>query len=148
MPITLTVSEGLLSSEAQAQAFAGLTDAVLDVAGLTGNEFMTANVIGSINVLPAAHVLAAGKPVAAAFIELKLPEIALATAEAKRAFIARATDIVERAAEGRVKREHIWSNIVYAPEGAWGIAGQSYNNADLVNAIASAGAPEIQAHRA
>ncbi len=140
MPITLTVSEGLLSSEAQAQAFAGLTDAVLDVAGLTGNEFMTANVIGSINVLPAAHVLAAGKPVAAAFIELKLPEIALATAEAKRAFIARATDVVEQAAEGRIKREHIWSNIVYAPEGAWGIAGQSYSNADLVDAIGNAAA--------
>ncbi|MDR6900159.1 Tautomerase enzyme [Rhizobium miluonense] len=148
MPITLTVSEGLLSSEAQAQAFAGLTDAVLDVAGLAGNEFMTANVIGSINVLPAAHVLAAGKPVAAAFIELKLPEIALATAEAKRAFIARATDVVEQAAEGRIKREHIWSNIVYAPEGAWGIAGQSYSNADLVGAIASAAAPEVEAHRA
>ncbi|MDK4701147.1 Tautomerase enzyme [Rhizobium sp. CNPSo 4062] len=148
MPITLTVSEGLLSSEAQAQAFAGLTDAVLDVAGLAGNEFMTANVIGSINVLPAAHVLAGGKPVAAAFIELKLPEIALATAEAKRAFIARATDVVEQAAEGRIKREHIWSNIVYAPEGAWGIAGQSYSNADLVAAIASAAAPEVEAHRA
>ncbi|ENN87793.1 hypothetical protein RHSP_47456 [Rhizobium freirei PRF 81] len=138
MPITLTVSEGLLSSQAQAQAFAGLTDAVLDVAGLTGNTFMTANVIGTINVLPVDHVLAAGKPVAAAFVELKLPEIALATAEAKRAFIEKATDVVERAAEGRIKREHIWSNIVYAPEGAWGIAGQSYSNVDLVGAIQNA----------
>lgn len=140
MPITLTVPEGLLSSQAQAQAFAGLTDAVLDVAGLTGNTFMTANVIGTINVLPAEHVLAAGKPVAAAFVELKLPEIALATTEAKRAFIEKASDIVERAAEGRIKREHIWSNIVYAPEGAWGIAGQSYSNADLVGAIQNAAA--------
>lgn len=138
MPITLTIPEGLLSSEAQAQAFAGLTDAVLDVAGLTGNAFITANVIGTINVLPAEHVLAAGRPAAAAFIELKLPEIALATAEAKRAFIERATDVVERAAEGRIKREHIWSNIVYAPEGAWGIAGQSYSNAELVGAIQGA----------
>ena len=135
MPITLTVPEGLLSPEAQAQAFAGLTDAVLDVAGLTGNVFMAANVIGTINVLPAGHVLAAGKPVAAAFIELKLPEIALATPEAKRAFIEKATDVVEEAVEGRIEREHIWSNIVYAPEGAWGIAGHSYSNADLVGAI-------------
>ena len=138
MPITLTVPEGLLSPEAQAQAFAGLTDAVLDVAGLTGNVFMAANVIGTINVLPAGHVLAAGKPVAAAFIELKLPEIALATPEAKRAFIEKATDVVEEAVEGRIEREHIWSNIVYAPEGAWGIAGHSYSNADLVDAIQNA----------
>jgi len=138
MPITLTLPERLLSPEAQAQAFARLTDAVLDVAGLTGNAFMTANVIGTIKVLPAEHVLAAGKPVAAAFIELKLPEIALATPEAKRAFIEKATDIVEQAAGGRIKREHIWSNIVYAPEGAWGIAGHSYSNADLVGAIQNA----------
>src|ERR1700688_2904786 len=135
MPITLTIPEGLLSPEAQAEAFAGLTDAILGVAGLTGNAFMTANIIGSINVLPKEHVLAAGKPIAAAFIELKLPEIALATPETKQAFIEGATDVVEKAAGGRLKREHIWSNIVYAPEGAWGIAGRSYGNADLVDAI-------------
>ncbi|WHO76866.1 Tautomerase enzyme [Rhizobium sp. BT03] len=140
MPITLTVPEGLLSPEAQARAFAGLTDALLDVAGLTGNAFMTANVIGTINVLPREHVLAAGKPIAAAFVELKLPEVALASAEAKQAFIEKAADVVEQAAEGRLKREHIWSNIVYAPEGAWGIAGDSYSNADFVGAIQGAAA--------
>jgi phenylpyruvate tautomerase PptA (4-oxalocrotonate tautomerase family) len=138
MPITLTVPEGLFSPEALAQAFAGLTDAILDVAGLTGNVFMTANIIGTINVLPREYVLAAGKPVAAAFIELKLPEIALAQVEAKQAFIKKATDVVERAADGRLKREHIWSNIVYAPEGAWGIAGRSFSNADLLGAIQGA----------
>lgn len=138
MPITLTVPEGLLSQQAQAQAFAGLTDALLDAAGLTGNAFMAANIIGTINVLPREHVLAAGKPVAAAFVELKLPEIALASAEAKRAFFEKAADVIEQAAEGRLKREHIWSNIVYAPEGAWGIAGHSYSNGDLVGAIQGA----------
>jgi hypothetical protein len=135
MPITLTVPEGLLSLEGQAQAFAGLTDALLDVAGLTGNTFMTANVIGTINVLPREHVLAAGKPIAAAFIELKLPEIALVSAETRQAFFEKAADVVEQAAEGRLRREHIWSNIIYAPEGAWGIASRSYSNADLVAAI-------------
>jgi phenylpyruvate tautomerase PptA (4-oxalocrotonate tautomerase family) len=115
-----------------------LTEAILEVAGLTGNAFMTANVVGTINVLPREHVLAAGKPAAAAFIELKLPEVALATPEAKRAFIEKATDAVERAAGGRLPRAHIWSNIVYAPEGAWGIAGRSYDNADLIGAIQDA----------
>jgi phenylpyruvate tautomerase PptA (4-oxalocrotonate tautomerase family) len=138
MPITLTVPEGLLSPEEQAQAFAGLTDALLEVSELTGNAFMAPNVIGSINVLPKEHVRAAGRPIAAAFVELKLPEIALATHEAKKAFIEKATDIVEQVAGGRIKREHIWSNIVYAPDGAWGIAGRSYNNADLVDAITGA----------
>lgn len=140
MPITLTIPEGLLSPAAEAEAFAGLTDAVLEIAGLSGNAFMTANIVGSINVLPRGHVLAGGKPVEAAFVELKLPEIALATAEAKRAFIERATDVVERAAGGRLRCDHIWSNIVYAPEGAWGIAGRSYDNGDLVDAITASAA--------
>lgn len=140
MPITLTIPEGLLSDEAQADAFAGLTEALLEVSGLTGNPFMTANVVGSIHNLPKGHVLAAGKPVDAAFIELKLPMVALTTPEAKRAFLEKATDIVEKAAGGRLKREHIWSNIVYAPEGGWGIAGESYNNADLGQAIAASAA--------
>jgi phenylpyruvate tautomerase PptA (4-oxalocrotonate tautomerase family) len=135
MPITLTMPEGLLSSEEQTRAFDELTAALLEVSGLTGNAFMTPNVIGSINVLPKDHVRAAGQPVAAAFVELKLPEIALATPEAKQAFIEKATDIVEKAAGGRLKREHIWSNIIYAPDGAWGIAGRSYSNADLIGAI-------------
>jgi phenylpyruvate tautomerase PptA (4-oxalocrotonate tautomerase family) len=138
MPITLTVPEGLLSAQAQAQAFAGLTDAILDAAGLAGNAFMAANIIGTIIIVPKEQVLAAGKPITGAFIELKLPEIALATPEAKQAFIEMATDVVERAAEGRLKREHIWSNIVYAPEAAWGIAGRSYSNADLIGAIQDA----------
>ena len=138
MPVTLTVPEGLLSPQAQADVFAGLTDASLEVAGLTGNAFMTANIVGPINVLPKEHILAGGKPAAAAFVELKLPEIALATPEAKRAFIAKATDIVEKAGGGRLKREHIWSNIVYAPEGAWGVAGRSFDNAGLIEAISGA----------
>ncbi|PPJ46609.1 Tautomerase enzyme [Rhizobium sp. KAs_5_22] len=139
MPITLTVPEGLLSAQAQADAFSSLTDALLEVSGLTGNTFMAANIVGSINVLPSENIRAGGKVAAAAFVELKLPEIALATPEAKRAFIEKATDIVEKAAGGRLKREHIWSNIVYAPEGAWGIAGRSYDNASLVEAIVGAG---------
>ncbi|MBI2253806.1 MAG: Tautomerase enzyme [Proteobacteria bacterium] len=140
MPITLTLPEGLLSPEEQAEAFAGLTEAVLEVAGLTGNAFMKANIIGSINVLPKEQVLAGAKPVAAVFVELKLPEIALATSAAKKAFIEKAADVVEKIGAGRLKRENIWSNIVYAPEGAWGIAGRSYGNSDLVKAIESAAA--------
>ncbi|MBB3656102.1 phenylpyruvate tautomerase PptA (4-oxalocrotonate tautomerase family) [Rhizobium sp. BK650] len=139
MPITLTVPEGLLSSQAQAEVFSGLTDALLEVSELTGNAFMAANIVGSINVLPKEQILAGGKMAAAAFVELKLPEIALTTPEAKSAFIKKATDIVEKAAGGRLKREHIWSNIVYAPEGAWGIAGRSYDNASLIEAIVKTG---------
>lgn len=140
MPITLTVPEGLLSAEAEATAFAGLTDALLTVAGLHGNGFMTPNVVGSINVLPQRHLFAGGEAAPVAFVELKLPGIALATAEARQAFIARATDVVARAAGGRLPRERIWVNIVYAEDGAWGIAGQAYTNDDLIGAVQQAAA--------
>jgi len=138
MPITLTVSEGLLSREAQAQAFADLTQALLQVAGLTGNAFMSPNVVGTITVLPKEQVFSGGEPASAAFVELKLPEIALATPQAKQAFIEAATDVVEHACEGRLPRERIWTNIVYAAEGSWGIGGRAYAHTDLMEAIQTA----------
>jgi phenylpyruvate tautomerase PptA (4-oxalocrotonate tautomerase family) len=138
MPITLTVPEGLLSAEAEAEVFAELTRSLLGVAQLSGNPFMTPNVVGSLNVLPKSHVFAGGRPAPAAFVELKLPEIALATPEEKLAFIEAATSAVERAAEGRLRRDHIWINVVYVEEGSWGAAGVAYDNAALVSAIQKA----------
>jgi phenylpyruvate tautomerase PptA (4-oxalocrotonate tautomerase family) len=140
MPVTLTLSEGLMSEDAAATAFAGLTKALLKVAGLEGNPFMEPNVVGTLNVLPRAHVFTGGQPGPAAFVELKLPGIALATSEAKQAFIEQATAVVETAAEGRLRRDQIWVNIVYAADGAWGIAGKAYSDADLVTAVQGAAA--------
>ncbi|MEX3956934.1 4-oxalocrotonate tautomerase family protein [Trinickia sp. EG282A] len=138
MPITLTVPEGLLPPEVETQVFAELTNALLKVAGLDGNSFMTANVVGTVNVLPRRHVFVGGEPAAAAFIELKLPGVALATSESKQAFIEAATNAVERAAQGRIRREQIWTNIVYAADESWGIGGKAYSNAALVTAIQAA----------
>jgi hypothetical protein len=138
MPITLTVSEGLLSPEAEARAFSQLTEALLKINQLDGNPFMEPNVIGTLNVMPKQHVFSDGKPVAAAFVELKLPAIALATQEAKQAFTEAATTILENAAEGRLKRDHIWTNVVYAADGAWGIGGRAFSNSELVDAIQNA----------
>jgi phenylpyruvate tautomerase PptA (4-oxalocrotonate tautomerase family) len=140
MPIMLTVPEGLLPPETETEVFAGLTRALLRVTRLEGNAFMTANVVGTLNRLPTDHVFAGGKPAPAVFIELKLPGIALATTEAKQAFIEAATEIVERAAGGRLRRDHIWTNIVYAADEAWGIGGHAYSDSELVSAIQDAAA--------
>jgi phenylpyruvate tautomerase PptA (4-oxalocrotonate tautomerase family) len=135
MPITLTISEGLLTNAAERDAFTGLTQALLRAAELTGNTFMEPNVIGSIHVVPHGRMLSGGAPVAGAFIELKLPAIALVTAEAKRMFIAEATAALVAAANGRLEPRHVWCNIVYAVEGSWGIEGQAYDHAALGAAI-------------
>jgi len=138
MPITLTVAEGLLTPASEAQVFAALSEALLEIEQLEGNAFMEPNVIGTLNVVPAGRVFAGGKAGPAAFVELKLPAVALATPEAKRRFIARATDVVEQAVGGRLSRDRIWVNVVYAADGAWGISGRAYDNAGLAEAIGAA----------
>jgi hypothetical protein len=56
----------------------------------------------------------------------------------KDAWIAEGTSIIEQAAQGRIKREHIYANVNYAVEGAWGIGGKAFSNAELGSAVAAA----------
>ena len=76
--------------------FAELTDALLDVEGLTGNAFLAPNVVGTLNVLPRHRTFVHGRAEPAAFVELKLPAVALAAPERQRKFVERATEIVLR----------------------------------------------------
>ena len=43
MPITLVVSEGVLTAEAEKAAFKNLTDLLLKLHGLSGKPFLTSN---------------------------------------------------------------------------------------------------------
>ena len=52
MPLTLTVTEGVLPKGTEKATFARLCEAMLKWHGLTGNAAMTPNVVGSIHVLP------------------------------------------------------------------------------------------------
>ena len=52
MPIQVIVPEGVLTAGAEAEAFRKLTDLLLRLHGLTGNRFMTPNVIGEVTVVP------------------------------------------------------------------------------------------------
>ena len=139
MPITLTISEDLLPAASAEQVMADLSDALLEVDHLTGNTFMTPNIVSVLQLLPSGRLFAAGRPAKGALVELKLPAIALASGEAKQAYIDKATGAVERACEGRLRRDQIWVNVVYAADGAWGIAGQSFSNAALIAAVQAHG---------
>lgn len=99
---------------------------------------MRPNVVGTFNVLPRNRIFAGGVAAPAAFIELKLPAVALATPEAKRRFVEQATDIVTRASGGQLARERVWVNVVYAEDGAWGISGRAFDNAALGSAVMAA----------
>ena len=88
MPIQVIVPEGTLSADAQAEAFRKLTDLLLRLHGLTGNKFMTPNVIGEVTVVPRGRTFSGGKPTDIAVFELKVPSFVLPTQELKDAWIA------------------------------------------------------------
>ncbi|WP_254216125.1 hypothetical protein [Burkholderia multivorans] len=67
-----------------------LTDALLEVQGLTENAFLAPNVVGTLNV-PRHGSFMHGRAEPAAFVELKLPAVALAAPDAQRQFVERAT---------------------------------------------------------
>ena len=57
MPLTLTLTEGVLPKGQEKAAYRRLSEAMLKWHGLTGNDVMTANVVGSIHIVDAgAHV--------------------------------------------------------------------------------------------
>jgi hypothetical protein len=136
MPVQLIVSEGVLSADAEKVTFKKLTDLLLKLHGLSGNGFMTPNIIGEVVVVPKGRSFVGGEPADIAIFELKVPSFVLPTKELKDAWVSEGTAIIEEAAEGRIGSERIFANVVHAVEGAWGIAGVAYDNAGLGAAIA------------
>jgi hypothetical protein len=114
MPIQIIVAEGALTPAAEAVAFRELTDLLLRLHGLTGNHFMTPNVIGEVSVVPKGRSFSGGEPTDIAVFELKVPSFVLPTQELKDAWISEGTTIIEATAAGRIKREYIFANVTYA----------------------------------
>jgi hypothetical protein len=70
-------------------------------------------VIGEVTVVPKGRTFSGGKPADIAVFELKVPSFVLPTQELKDAWISEGTTIIEQAAAGRIKREHIYANVNY-----------------------------------
>lgn len=140
MPITVYATEGVLTEAAEAEVFAKLTEAFLSQHSLSGNDFMTPNVIGEINTIPRGKSFAGGRRADIVIVELKVPSFALSEPAQKQSFVAAATDIVHHATGGKHPKERIWVNIVYAVDGLWGISGKAYSNDDLIAAVSRAAA--------
>ncbi len=135
MPLTLTLTEGVLPKGTEKAAFQKLCEAMLKWHGLLGNKVMTPNIVGSIHVLPRESVFAGLEASDVAFIEWKVPSFAFATREIQQGYIAEATQIIHDLSQGRLPIGRIWVNVVHAVDGAWGIAGQALTNAELAAAI-------------
>jgi len=138
MPITVTAPRGVLTPAGEREILPRLTEALIEVSGLTGNEFFTSVVGGTVHVLDPHDVYAGGVNRPVVMVELKLPNIGLADQPARAAFIAAATDIVADLAEPDHRREDTWVNILNAPDGAWGLGGKAYTGEALIAAITGA----------
>jgi hypothetical protein len=135
MPLTLTITEGVLPKGQEKAAFVRLSDAMLKWHGLTGNKVMTPNVIGSINVLSKDHTYSGSREARVAFIEWKVPSFAFATREIQLGYVEEATNIIHEMSGGKHPKELIWVNVLHAVDGSWGIAGKAMTNAELREAV-------------
>jgi hypothetical protein len=140
MPITVTAPRGTLTPAGERDILPRLTAALIEASGQTGNAFFAPLVGGTVQLLEAEQVYAGGVNRPLVLVELKLPDIGLAAAEARAAFITAATDIVRALAVPGHRDEDTWINILNARDGAWGVGGRTLTNDDLVAGIMAAAA--------
>jgi phenylpyruvate tautomerase PptA (4-oxalocrotonate tautomerase family) len=140
MPISIQLSQGLLTPAGEREVFSRVAEALLHVHGLSGNAFMTPAVIGHVDIYPEEQSYAGGKAQSLAVIEVKVPSVTFPDQSVKGHFIKAATDIIDELKAGKHPRERTFVNVTYAVDGAWGIAGKAYTNADLGQAIGAAAA--------
>jgi phenylpyruvate tautomerase PptA (4-oxalocrotonate tautomerase family) len=135
MPITVTAPRGVLTASGEHDILPRLTTALVAASGLVGNAYFTNLVGGTVHVLDPENVYAGGVNRPLVLVELKLPNIGLATIEARAAFVEAATDIVDELTVAGHDRNDTWVNILNAPDGGWGIGGRAYTGDDLIAAV-------------
>jgi len=138
MPLTLIVTEGVLPKQSESETIAKLSESFLRLHGLSGNKFLTPNVIGHVQVIPAGSTFSGLEATPVAIVEWLTPSFAFTSPEVQSAYIREATDIVFDAAGGKHPRENIWINLKYAVDGMWGIGGKAFTNTELGAAVAAA----------
>ncbi len=136
MPLTLTLTEGVLPHGAEKQAVEQITEAMLKRHGLTGNTVMTPNVTATVHVLPKGSTFSGGKEFAGAWVEWKVPSITFSTRDVQQGFFKDATDIIHELSGRKQPRNNIYVNVVHTVDGAWNLDGKAMTNEELVQAIA------------
>jgi hypothetical protein len=131
MPLTLTITEGVISKDKEAEVMLQLCQAFLDVQGLSKSEEIIANIIGHVNVVPSGSSYSGLVSAAIAIVEWKVPAFMFTDRDAQRAYVAEATEIIHIASECKHSKNAIWVNVIHAVDGAWGISGMALSSAEL-----------------
>lgn len=136
MPLTLTLTEGVLPAGKEKEAVAQITAAMLKWHGLAGNTVMTPNVTANLHVMPKGSTFSGGSEFSGAWIEWKVPSFAMVDREVQKGFFAEATDIIYQLSGGRQPKDNIYSNVVHTVDGTWNMDGLAMTNEELGAAIA------------
>lgn len=138
MPLTLTLTEGVLPTGTEKNAVTQLTDAMLKWHGLTGNKTMTPNITATVQVLPIASTFSGGKEFSGAWVEWKVPSFAFNSREIQQGFFQEATNIIHELSGRKQPKDNIYINVVHAVDGAWNMNGKAMTNEEMGQEISSA----------
>jgi hypothetical protein len=138
MPLLIQLSKDLLTPNGEREVFSRVAAAMLEVHGLSGNTFMTPNVIGHVQVSPEGTSYAGGKAQSLAVVEVKAPGMTFPNHKVQQDFVTRVTNIIDELKMSDHPRSRTFVNVTHAQDGSWGIAGKAYTNAELGQAIESA----------
>jgi hypothetical protein len=135
MPITVTLTEGVVPAAQQSQVVKEITDTFLEHHNLRGNSVMTPNVTAQLHIQPIRETFAGGEPVSGAWIEIKVPSFALADREVQKGFFSNVTEIVHKLSGGKLPKNQIWTNVLHTVDGTWNMDGIAMTNEELGGAI-------------
>ncbi len=135
MPLTLTLTEGVLPVGSEKKAIQQITDAFLKNHGLTGNSVMTPNVTATVNILPKSATFSGGEEFSGAWVEWKVPSFALAARDVQKGFFSDATEIIFNLSGGKQPKDNIYVNVLHTVDGGWNLDGIAMTNEELGEAI-------------
>ena len=131
MPLTLTLTEGVIPTGSEKEAVKKITDSMLKHHGLLGNKAMTPNVTAHVSVLPKATTFSGGKEFSGVWMEWKVPTFAFASREIQLAHFAEATKIIQDLSGGKQPADNIYSNVIHTVDGSWNFNGVAMTNEEI-----------------
>lgn len=136
MPLTLTLSEGVLPAGAEQQAVTRICESFLKWHGLTGNQALTPNVLASVHIVPASRTFAGLKPGPIAVVEWRTPSFAFTSREIQQGHMADAVGIIHELSGHKHPKDRVWGSVVHTVDGTWIVGGSARTNEELGQAIA------------
>ena len=137
MPLTLVATEGVLPKGQEGLAMARLGEAMLKWHGLTGNQVMAPNVIGTYQVLAKDQTFSGMQATAVVMIEWKVPSFAFSDRKVQLGYFEEATNIIHEMSGGRQPKDRIFINVVHTVDGAWNWEGKAMTNAEIGARVAT-----------